>query len=718
MASGRLVFSNWMPALDADGVPIPNAQMFFYVNRTTTLAVVYADEALTTPLANPVLADSSGQFVPVWADQDLLFSAAIASTTLGQFDTIDDLAPSNSVGGATNKLDRDGGNPEPGFLDNVGAAALTGENVQAQEFRSALEIGPASAAPAGPERLRIEVTPEQFRTGSILTLYATNPKLSNTQALQAAINAVSALGGGSVRIDGDYPICNPNSSTTDNERFAIEGKPWVRIHGGSLVPDSTVSTVIIFGTAVSSCDGFSVQNVNFAAENIGIQQPVKPSGSYQYFGGCCIAQRNGPTSRSLVFSGNTFDLPDISPEEAVVPYHACVMADGEGIWANNSTEVCGGDCYQFNDGLWVVADNYVGECSDGGVAINNGFQGNVTGNTLKRCNLGIGGGPYGFEGDTDRDILIADNLIVEPNIGINIGWYGLALRVAANGPPSAGTLPIGSTVVWADLTNTQQTNGDFVRRSPPRGAVIDGNTIIRPKKGGVWYLAGGKLDYRATIKNNVVIECGSNAYDGTYSSDVIDAIVITGASRSVIHGNTVRASITPSGHPGAQAFVVFDSDLVVFAENTSFNNFVDVKYQECTLLLGQFYTASTPNIVTSGTVTVVAKPNKSTSFEAPVYLWDSAFYAQLNDSNPTINFDANDFLQYVRSINQLVATIQGNACFAVAKGGMIFNAGDSTVNPVIPRQATFYRISDTQVRFVMVGDDSVARKFDMTLTTI
>jgi len=143
MASGRLVFSGWMPALDADGVAIPNAQMFFYVNRTTTLAVVYADEALTTPLANPVLADSSGQFVPVWGDQDLLFSAAIYSPTLGQFDTIDDLAPSNSVGGGANKLDRDGGNPEPDFLTNVGAAAVNGGNLtdpDALAFRNSLSL--------------------------------------------------------------------------------------------------------------------------------------------------------------------------------------------------------------------------------------------------------------------------------------------------------------------------------------------------------------------------------------------------------------------------------------------------------------------------------------------------------------------------------------------------------------------------------------------------
>jgi len=119
MASGRLVFSGRMPAIDPDGVPYPDARMFFYVNRTTTLATVYADEALTAPLQNPVPADSSGNFVPIWADQTLLFSASLDSITLGKIDTIDDLAPSNSVGGAANKLDKDGGNREPDILTNL-----------------------------------------------------------------------------------------------------------------------------------------------------------------------------------------------------------------------------------------------------------------------------------------------------------------------------------------------------------------------------------------------------------------------------------------------------------------------------------------------------------------------------------------------------------------------------------------------------------------------
>jgi hypothetical protein len=66
-----------MPALDGDGFPIPNAKVYFYLNLTTTLAPVYADEALTTPLANPVEANSSGRFPAVWADGDALYSASV-----------------------------------------------------------------------------------------------------------------------------------------------------------------------------------------------------------------------------------------------------------------------------------------------------------------------------------------------------------------------------------------------------------------------------------------------------------------------------------------------------------------------------------------------------------------------------------------------------------------------------------------------------------------
>lgn len=79
MAAGRIVLPGWMPALDNNGAPIPNAQIYFYLNGTTTLATVYSNSSLTTPLANPVLANSSGQFPEIWADDANLFSVSVAA---------------------------------------------------------------------------------------------------------------------------------------------------------------------------------------------------------------------------------------------------------------------------------------------------------------------------------------------------------------------------------------------------------------------------------------------------------------------------------------------------------------------------------------------------------------------------------------------------------------------------------------------------------------
>lgn len=99
MAAGRIIIPGWMPAVDNDGVPIPNARMFFYQNETTTLATVYADMTLTTPLTNPVPADSSGQFPPIWADDANLFSVTVDAPygPPGQPFTFDDLGPSTST---------------------------------------------------------------------------------------------------------------------------------------------------------------------------------------------------------------------------------------------------------------------------------------------------------------------------------------------------------------------------------------------------------------------------------------------------------------------------------------------------------------------------------------------------------------------------------------------------------------------------------------------
>lgn len=102
MAAGRIVIEGYMPALDASANPLSGAKIFFYENGTTTLTTVYSDYDLTTPLANPVVADASGQFASIFADASLLFSVKVtnsAGTELDQRDDVRAIGPGGGDGG-------------------------------------------------------------------------------------------------------------------------------------------------------------------------------------------------------------------------------------------------------------------------------------------------------------------------------------------------------------------------------------------------------------------------------------------------------------------------------------------------------------------------------------------------------------------------------------------------------------------------------------------
>lgn len=68
MAAGRIVNSQFMPARDRSGRLVPGAKMFVYENNSTDLADIFAEYEMTTPRANPVVANSSGVFPDIWAD--------------------------------------------------------------------------------------------------------------------------------------------------------------------------------------------------------------------------------------------------------------------------------------------------------------------------------------------------------------------------------------------------------------------------------------------------------------------------------------------------------------------------------------------------------------------------------------------------------------------------------------------------------------------------
>lgn len=52
--------------IDANGVPLANAQLFFYETGTSTPLDTYSDVSLSTPNPNPVRADANGRFGNIW----------------------------------------------------------------------------------------------------------------------------------------------------------------------------------------------------------------------------------------------------------------------------------------------------------------------------------------------------------------------------------------------------------------------------------------------------------------------------------------------------------------------------------------------------------------------------------------------------------------------------------------------------------------------------
>lgn len=62
---GRFVLP-YQTVIDANGVPIPGAQLFFYASGTSTPINTYSDGALTVPNTNPVVANAAGVFPSIF----------------------------------------------------------------------------------------------------------------------------------------------------------------------------------------------------------------------------------------------------------------------------------------------------------------------------------------------------------------------------------------------------------------------------------------------------------------------------------------------------------------------------------------------------------------------------------------------------------------------------------------------------------------------------
>lgn len=75
--AAQLFLLPFRPALDANALVVTGAKLYFYASGTSTPQSVYSDEALTTPLSNPVTADAAGAWPSIYVDQALTYRVVI-----------------------------------------------------------------------------------------------------------------------------------------------------------------------------------------------------------------------------------------------------------------------------------------------------------------------------------------------------------------------------------------------------------------------------------------------------------------------------------------------------------------------------------------------------------------------------------------------------------------------------------------------------------------
>lgn len=164
MAGKRIIIAGCHPMLDINGNPVAGGRIEFYVNETTELATVYTTADLTVPLTNPVVADASGSFPSIFADEASIFSVTITDANMRPVGTLrnrDGVQSQLYIGedlifaydaAVEGKLDK-GYKPDPDLLAAISAKAQVAIGIAADQAPAIEDRLDVRAAAGGPIEL-------------------------------------------------------------------------------------------------------------------------------------------------------------------------------------------------------------------------------------------------------------------------------------------------------------------------------------------------------------------------------------------------------------------------------------------------------------------------------------------------------------------------------------------------------------------------------------
>lgn len=239
MAAGIIVIPSLFPARDRFGWLVPGAKLGVYVNQTTTKAAIFSDEALTTPLDNPVVANSSGQFPLIWTnagttEAPVLYTVSISGPdgqSIANPSVFHDWQPSLDADTAAAAIATAAAEGAEASYQNVLTAIQAAQDADGDAALAGAIAGQAAGETAGAQAASLVLSTKTDKAALGESLVAAGDGVTNDRA--ALIAASDAAGAVLIRAEDIYYFGNTSDAPND-PAFSAYGLGSLKWSGNTL----------------------------------------------------------------------------------------------------------------------------------------------------------------------------------------------------------------------------------------------------------------------------------------------------------------------------------------------------------------------------------------------------------------------------------------------------------------------------------------------------